>query len=134
MKRWTPILVVGVLALGLAMWKQSQAEPASGVRKFMRPKLEHAQRVLEGLTLEDHQLVASNAKSLMALSEAADWQVLPGPEYVRYSQEFQRLTQELIKAANQKNTDSATLAYVQLTMNCVNCHKHIREARRTAAN
>jgi hypothetical protein len=137
-KRLMPMMLMTVLAGGLLLWQQtraeSAAEPASaaGVRRFMRPKLEHAQRVLEGLTLEDHALVAQHAKSLLSLSEAAEWQVLPSPDYVRYSEEFQRLTQELIKAANQKNIDSATLAYVQLTMNCVNCHKHVREARRTA--
>jgi hypothetical protein len=98
----------------------------------MRPKLEHAQKVLEGLALEDHLLVADNAKALLRLSESAEWQVLPGPEYVRYSSDFQRITNELIQASNKKNIDAATLAYVQLTMNCVNCHKHVREARRVA--
>ncbi|MBY0586855.1 hypothetical protein K2X85_06745 [bacterium] len=126
--------IVGLVAIvsGAVVWQQSQAEPAGGVRKFMRPKLEHAQRVLEGLTLEDHALVAKNAEALLRLSEAAEWQVLPSPEYVRYSEDFQRLAQELVRSANQKNVDAATLAYVQLTMNCVNCHKHVREARRTA--
>jgi hypothetical protein len=132
MKRLAPVVILAVMGLGLAWWQRGEAEPTGGVRKFMRPKLEHAQRVLEGLTLDDHQLVAQHAKSLLSLSEAAEWQVLPSPDYVRYSADFQRLTQELIKAATQKNTDSATLAYVQLTMNCVNCHKHVREATRTA--
>ena len=129
---WWIVVLVPML-VGVA-WVKSQAEPDPGVRKFMRPKLDHAQKVLEGLALDDLPLVAQNAKALLRLSEAAEWQVLPSLDYVRHSQEFQRLSNELIRAANQKNLDSATLAYVQLTMNCVNCHKHVREARRVAFN
>ena len=126
---WLSLLVL--MFLGLS-WVTSQAEPKAGVRKFMRPKLDHAQKVLEGLTLEDYQLISQSAKSLLQLSEAADWQVLPSPEYVRQSAEFQRVANELIRAGDQKNLDSATLAYVQLTMTCVNCHKHVRESGRVA--
>ncbi|MBX9655695.1 hypothetical protein K2Y11_18930 [bacterium] len=128
--RWSLLLAVPIV-FGFALVK-TEAEPAPGVRKFMRPKLDNAQKVLEGLALEDFEMVGKNANALLRLSEAAEWQVLPSPEYVRHSEEFQRVANELIRAANNKNLDSATLAYVQLTMNCVNCHKHVREARRVA--
>lgn len=132
MKRLGWVLVCGVV-LGIGYFSLSgHSEPVGGVRKFMRPKLDHSQKVLEGLTLEDFGLVAEHAKRLLTLSEAAEWQVLPGPEYVRYSSDFQRLCNELIQAANKKNIDGATLSYVQLTMNCINCHKHVREAMRIA--
>lgn len=128
--RWSLLLAVPIV-FGFALVK-TEAEPAPGVRKFMRPKLDHAQKVLEGLALEDFEMIGKNANALLRLSEAAEWQVLPSPEYVRHSEEFQRVTNDLIRAANNKNLDSATLAYVQLTMNCVSCHKHVREARRVA--
>jgi hypothetical protein len=95
-------------------------------REFMRRKLDHSQRVLEGIVLEDFELIAKNAKTLSLLSQAAEWQVLPSAEYKQLGAEFRRNTEALIKAAGDKNLDSAALKYVELTLNCVNCHKHIR--------
>lgn len=109
-----------------------RSQPSDGVRKFMRPKLANSQHILEGLSLEDFAMISENAKRLMRLSEAAEWQVLPSPEYVRYSADFQRLANELVDAANQRDLDAATLTYVQLTINCVKCHKYVRDARRVA--
>jgi hypothetical protein len=37
----------------------------------------------------------------------------------------------MVKMAKDKNLDGAALAYVQLTMSCVNCHKYVREIRMT---
>jgi hypothetical protein len=42
--------------------------------------------------------------------------------------EFQRYADDLIKNARQHNIDGATLAYLKLTMNCVQCHKFVRFA------
>ena len=100
-----------------------------GVAQFMRPKLVHSQRLLEGLSLENYDLIAREARALRTISETADWQVLPSIEYVRYSGDFQRLCNELIRHANNKNLDGASLAYLQLTLNCVECHKHVRQYR-----
>lgn len=125
------VLLGGLVATTVWLVPGKSGAP-DGVRRFMRPKLDHAQKVLEGLALEDYKMIAQNAKALMALSEAAEWQVLPSPDYVRYSGEFQRITNELIRSANKKNIESATLDYVQLTMNCVNCHKHVREFQKDA--
>jgi len=65
------------------------------------------------------------------LSQAAEWEVPMIPnatDYVALTSEFQRNTDELVKAAKQGNIDGATLAYVKLTMNCVQCHKYVRFA------
>lgn len=110
----------------------SIAQQPEGVAKFMRPKLGHAQRVLEGLALEDYSMIAKSANALAKLAEAAEWQVLPDPEYVRFSSDFQRLCNDLAVAADKKNLDKATLSYVQLAMNCVDCHQHVRDVRRVA--
>ena len=39
---------------------------------------------------------------------------------------FRRQANALTKAAQEKNLDAATLAYVRLTMSCVDCHKFVR--------
>ena len=37
---------------------------------------------------------------------------------------------KLIRAASDKNLEAATLAYTQLTISCVNCHKLVRAAKK----
>ena len=95
----------------------------------MRVKLRHAQQVLEGLTLEDYDLISENADKMSLLSSATQWQVIQSPEYVRRSGEFRRATDALAAAAKNKNLDGATLAYVRMTMRCVDCHKYVRSVR-----
>jgi hypothetical protein len=52
----------------------------------------------------------------------AAFQLMETPEYLRHGKEFRRHAEALRQAAQTKNLDGATLAYVQLTLNCVNCH------------
>jgi hypothetical protein len=96
----------------------------------MRLKLDYSKKVLEGLTLEDYSSITTSARALRRLSEAAEWEVPTIPdakEYVAFTAEFQRTADELVKKAKDKNVDGATLAYLRLTMNCVNCHKYTRQ-------
>lgn len=124
------LLVVAVGSLAAA---RQQVAQRGKISDFMRPKLMYSQRVLEGLALEDYGLIAENARRLTAMSELADWQVLPGLEYSRYSAEFQRLSNQLSRQSQERNLDAATLTYVQLTMTCVECHRHVRQVNKGAA-
>jgi hypothetical protein len=106
-----------------------QDEPGKSRAVLMRQKLELSKGVLEGLTTEKFDLVEKNAKLLRRASMAAEWEVkgMPDPaQYTAYTAEFQRLCQDMAKAAQDKNLDGATLAYVRLTTNCVDCHKYVR--------
>jgi hypothetical protein len=101
--------------------------------QFMRTKLEYSKQALEGLTLEDYDTIAKSARALRLLSQAAEWEVPSIPnatEYVMLTREFQQLTDEMGKKAREKNIDGATLAYLRLTMNCVHCHKYVRQVAR----
>jgi hypothetical protein len=120
-------LLFSAVAVGVPGGEQQTRSRA----EFMRMKLEYSKKVLEGLTLEDYAMIAKNAKALKVLSEAAEWEVPTIPnatEYVAFTSDFQRLTDELAKTAKDKNIDGATLVYLRLTMNCVNCHKYVRGA------
>jgi hypothetical protein len=97
--------------------------------KYMRPKLDHSKGVLEGLALEDFGLIIKSAQAMKELSEAAEWKVSPDIAYLRFSREFQRLADDLVAQAKEKDIDGATLAYFQLTVNCVKCHKYVRDNR-----
>ncbi len=96
---------------------------------FMRQKLDYSKHVLEGLTTEDFAMVAENAKKLKAMSAAAEWEVTTIPnveEYLPYTAEFQRLTDDLLAKAKAKNLDGAAIAFNRITMKCVDCHRYVR--------
>jgi hypothetical protein len=108
---------------------RGEAQQPPSRREFMRQKLIYSQRVLEGLTVENFELIARNARALRALSAAAEWEVPTIPnatEYVAFTGEFQRHCEDLSQKSRDKNIDGATLAYLRLTMCCVNCHKYVR--------
>jgi hypothetical protein len=148
MNRSSRRLVVALLillpAVGLsAIWNsqarsqtQNQAQDpiAAASQKravFMRQKLDHAKNILEGLTRDNLPAVAAAAGKLRLLSQAAEWEVPTIPDveqYVPLTTEFQKYCDDLRKAAQAKDIDGATQAYVQLTVNCVKCHKYLRGA------
>ena len=66
------------------------------------------------------------AQRLSAMSQEAPWQVFENPDYAQHSASFRREADALARAAKKKNIDAATLAYMRLTMNCVDCHKFVR--------
>lgn len=95
--------------------------------KLMRKKLAAAQDILEGLTTEDYEMIEQGAKLLKSLASEADFQISKDSMYVQHSNEFQNLADKLQKAAQAKSIDKASLHYVNLTMNCIECHRFVRD-------
>jgi hypothetical protein len=104
-------------------------EPREGVRDIMRVKLDHAQAVVEALAREDYDALGKHAQHLALLSLDAGWRVLQTDEYAQHSNDFRRHAHAIRDAAKKRNIDGAALAYVQLTLSCVNCHKYVRSTR-----
>ena len=92
----------------------------------MREKLKLSQGILEGLALEDYAAITAKSKRLSALSQATGWQVLDNPDYAQHSADFRKLVDAMARAEEKRNLDAATLAYVRMTMSCVDCHKFVR--------
>ena len=111
----------------LALNAFGQDEPKPGKRaEFMRLKLDFSKKILEGLVQEDYELIADSAAKLKRLSTAAEWEVPTIPnveEYLPFTTDFQRIADDVRKAARARNLDAATLAYTRMTINCVDCHK-----------
>jgi hypothetical protein len=127
-----PVLVVAALIGSQAAVAQDAAAPkADDVGPFMRAKLAHAQDVLAGLALEDYDAIARGAQELALASQAASWQVLQTAEYARQSAEFRRSCETLKKTAKEGNLDGAALAWMEVTMKCVQCHKYVRDEQDT---
>lgn len=100
--------------------------------EVMREKLALSQQVLKGLALQDFALMRSGADRLVKLSQASGWTPRQSPEYELFTTEFRRAAAELSRAAADKNIDGATLAYTQMTVSCVSCHKYLRDGRAPA--
>lgn len=129
-------LVVGLSLLVFAQDGAKKDQPPvkrppepNKVSEFMRAKLNHSQQLLEGLTTENYDVIAKQAQELSLLSQAATWQVLQTQEYRDRSTEFRRAADAVTEAARKKNLDAAALAYVDVTMKCVSCHKYVRHVR-----
>ena len=124
--------VVTPVLLALGSFVQLGDRESVDATAFMRAKLKQSQKVLEGLVTNSYDTIAENASSLSTLSHDTDWNVIQTAECRRHSDEFRRHTRALIEAAQKKNVAIATLAYIQLTLNCMECHKHVRQIRQQA--
>lgn len=100
--------------------------PSDDQSVLMRRKLDHAQRILGGLTEGRFGAVSRSARSLRELSEVSARYNLPTDDYRRFSDKFRRLTETLAERANADDLDGAVLANVQLTMNFIEYHKYVR--------
>jgi hypothetical protein len=97
--------------------------------EIMRQKLQHSQGLLEGLVLENFDMIERNANDLRILSDLSSWNVLRTPEYQRLSSTFRDTAERLSRSALNESLEGATLAYVELTLQCVECHTHVRGVR-----
>ncbi len=90
---------------------------------WMDKKLEYSERILEALAKEDYAEIAKNARSMNALTQMERWVRAGVPEYRSQLRIFNNANEQLIRAADNEQLDGAALAFVQLTLSCVNCHK-----------
>lgn len=119
------LLAVFVVTLGCMLSSSMHAQPE--VKNVMKIKLIQTQAVLEGLAMEDFGKIERSANALSMLSKASAWKVAKTPEYIKFSQDFQSLTDSLAGNAKARKLEAATLDYMQLTMLCVKCHTHSRK-------
>jgi hypothetical protein len=102
---------------------------AKKVSEIMQQKLKHSQTVLEGLAMKDFKKISKSADELLFLTKEEEWKVLRTADYENYSNEFRRNVQGLMKNSKDENLDGCALFYVEMTLTCVKCHKHVREVR-----
>jgi hypothetical protein len=98
--------------------------------ELMARKLASSQKALEGLATEDYELMQRESQRLHLLSQESDWNVLQTRDYIRLSTEFRIAADQLRQAATDKNLDAAGLAYIKLTITCIDCHRHVRSVRK----
>lgn len=121
------VWVVVALLMGLPLLSGHAQDKK--IADLMHKKLENSQKVLEGIALQDFDKIGRGADELILISKAVEWRVIKSPQYEMHSLDFRRSAETLSKMAQAKNTDGAALAYVDMTLSCVRCHKYVREVR-----
>lgn len=140
MFRWSMFVMLVCLQLGAIASAQEKAKPKKPlmdeneetISKFMRAKLQHSQKLIESLAMEDYEAMAKSSQEMSLLTLAESWQVLQTADYLHESTAFRRSADAMTAAAKKKNLDGAALAYVEMTMQCVKCHKLVRHAKMAA--
>jgi hypothetical protein len=127
MKTRCVLAVAALTLLGPACVWGAQKEDEEAGSFWMQKKLEYSEKILAGLAREDFDQIGKNARSMKALTQMEKW-VRGTSEYRTQLRIFQNANEQLIGMADDKKLDGAALAYVQLTLSCVNCHKAVRVA------
>ena len=95
---------------------------------WMKKKLIHSQAILRGLAMGDFEDVQYNAGRLKLLNRVEGFVRRKNPDYRAHLNTFSRVIAEIERQAQKKNIEGATLAFNQLTVSCVECHKTLRNS------
>lgn len=128
----TAAILAVALHLSLTAAEPEAKKTEKDVSELMRNKLASSQKVLEGLVTEDFKLIREGAEELRQTAEAAEWRRYKDPVYDHYSAEFLRLSEKLIKLAEDGNLEGASFTYMHGTTTCISCHQHVRDVIRIA--
>lgn len=129
MRRMRPVWTGAVLLVVLAATTAGSAQRPN-LGELMREKLMHAETLVGAVVLGNHSRVERAASDLVRLSEATTWSPLQTPEYLHLASDFRVAAQSLADEAQARDIDGVSLAYMEMTLSCVQCHKHVRGARR----
>ncbi len=107
--------------------QNSKEDESKDPSVWMRMKLEYSKNILEGVTKADFALIEQNAAKMRGLNRFERFVRGRWDGYAEQLQTFQQANDELIKQARKANVEGATLAFTQMTISCVTCHKKLRE-------
>ena len=124
------VLVMFAVVLGVVV--ALPAAPQEGKDKeqdmnfWMKKKLDYSQSILAGIATADFDKIVENAQSMRSLSKIEGFIRGGTPGYRNQLQLFELSLDEIIRQGQKDNVDGAALAFTQLTISCVNCHKQLR--------
>jgi cytochrome c556 len=123
------LCVVFAALLVLSVFVSNYAQPREDEKKpsvWMKKKLDYSQEILAGLANEDFKAIATSARAMNDLNQFEKFFRARTPEYREQLQIFDTANKALVRQAEKENLDGATIAFMQLTTSCVNCHKIVR--------
>ncbi len=126
------LLAVVVAGLSWMSWTadaRDKPKRSDALSQKMRLKLDASMKVLEGLSVEDADLIREGANEMAEQSQAEFWQVLTDPDYRDFTRDFRSSMRRLKAAAEKGNFDAAALEWIAATKCCLDCHKHVRSTK-----
>ena len=114
----------------LIVWVAVAFPQERELKRVMRGKLVHAQQILAAVVTSDWATLERQSQELLRVAENPAWvAAFRTPLYTRQSEAFLRATQDLLDAAQRRDLESAPIAYVSLTLSCVQCHRYTARTR-----
>lgn len=96
---------------------------------WMQKKLEFSKNILAGISTADFDKIVENGEAMRKLSAIEGFIRGRTPDYRAQLEIFEESAGEIIRQAKKDNLEGASLAFTQLTISCVNCHKQLRESK-----
>jgi hypothetical protein len=122
---WRSLALTCVLVMSVT----ANGSQGPELKRVMREKLAHAQKILEAVVTSDWPSLETHTRELEQLTKDPRWTVLNYPEYARHSAAFVQAVQALHTAAAQRDLEKSPKAYVTVTLQCVECHRYLARAR-----
>ncbi len=127
------LVIGGICFLALtapALAQENKPATSDEASVWMRKKLEYSQNILAGIATADFDKIATNAESMRTLGKIEAFVRSRTPGYRKQLEMFDDANEEILRQAKRDNVEGAALAFTQLTISCVNCHKQLREEQR----
>jgi cytochrome c556 len=125
---WTYLIaMLAAIAVFVAAVRVAGAAENEEPSFWMKKKMEYSEKILAGLAKADFEAIEKNARSMNSLSQIESWVRAGTPAYKAQLATFRSANKSLIRMAQEEDVDGATLAFMQLTQSCVQCHKLIRD-------
>ena len=94
---------------------------------YMRKKLDDSSKILEGLTLNDADMIKKATERLLKATTPDVWRSITDKEYFEFNSDFRSTLHKLQQAAADNNFDKALLEWFDATKGCIECHKYVRD-------
>ncbi len=124
------LLAIGGFAIAQQPGFNSVESPDLGIA--MRAKLGSSQRIVEGLTSANFELIRKGAEDLRNICDSRVWRPREDQVYTHYRGDLLRSATKLMEQAEQQNLDGAAYTYMHTLTTCINCHQYSRDVLRVA--
>lgn len=122
------VVLLTTTALIVAFLSRAEGQTEQ-TKQVMQQKLAQSQQLLGALVTSNWAALTQRTQALESLTRQPGWQFLQTPEYRTYTTAFEKGTQALAAAAQQRDQRTAATAYTQLVNSCVECHRYVARAR-----
>ena len=123
---WVVLLTTTVTLV--AFLSRAEGQTAQ-TKQVMQQKLAQSQQLLAAVVTSNWGALTQRTQALESLTRQPGWQVLQTTEYRTYTTAFEKATQALATAAQQRDQRTAATAYNQLVSSCVECHRYVARSR-----